>query len=107
MKTTLMAKAKEVYTRHNFEVLTVSKRFENVPHGRDRGDACIYILRSLFGLDWEERVNVSQNKKFRQDKTIKLKTNGVSKTLFKKINGVKIHWGSALSLSKVIHHKKE
>jgi hypothetical protein len=58
MKTTLMAKAREVYVRHNFEVLTVSKRFENVPHGRDRGDACIYILRSLFGLDWEERVNV-------------------------------------------------
>ena len=54
-----MAKAREVYSRHGFEVLTVSKRFENVPHGRDRGDACIYILRSLFGLDWEERVTVS------------------------------------------------
>lgn len=58
VKTSLMAKAKEVYNRHGFEVLTVSKRFENVPSGRDRGDACIYILRSLFGLDWEERVNV-------------------------------------------------
>jgi len=58
VKTTLMAKAKEVYNRHGFDVLTVSKRFENVPSGRDRGDACIYILRSLFGLDWEERVNV-------------------------------------------------
>jgi len=53
-----MSKAKEVYSRHGFEVLTVSKRFENVPAGRDRGDACIYILRSIFGLDWEERVTV-------------------------------------------------
>lgn len=59
VKVALMAKAKEIYTKHNFEVLTVSKRFENVPPmGWDRGDSCIHILRSLFGVDWEERVKV-------------------------------------------------
>ena len=59
MKTTLMAKAKEIYLNHDFEVLTVSKRFENIPPtGWDRGDSCLHILKSLFGLDWEERVKV-------------------------------------------------
>ena len=60
MKVTLMAKAKEIYAKHNFDVLTVSKRFENVPPmGWDRGDSCIYVLKWMFGLDWEERVKVN------------------------------------------------
>lgn len=58
-KLALMAKAKEIYARHNFDVLTVSKRFENVPPmGWDRGDSCIHILKWMFGLDWEDRVKV-------------------------------------------------
>ena len=31
VKSTLMAKAREIYAKHKFEVLIVSKRFENVP----------------------------------------------------------------------------
>ena len=59
VKTTLMSKAKEIYAKHKFEVLTVSKRFENVPPmGWDRGDSAIHILKWMFGLDWEERVKV-------------------------------------------------
>ena len=59
MKTTLMAKAKEIYAKHNFEILTVSKRFENKPlDGWDRGISCIQILKWIYGLDWEERVKV-------------------------------------------------
>ena len=59
MKTKLMAKAKEIYAKHNFEILTVSKRFENKPlDGWDRGISCIQILKWIYGLDWEERVKV-------------------------------------------------
>ena len=59
MKSKLMIKAKEIYAKHKFEVLTVSKRFENVPPmGWDRGDSAIHILKWMFGLDWEERVKV-------------------------------------------------
>lgn len=55
----LIARAKAVYAKHDFKVLTVSKRIENLPpSGFDRGDSCIHILRSLFGVDWEERVKV-------------------------------------------------
>ena len=54
-----MNEAEEIYRRHGFEWLTVSKRIENVaPEGWDRGDSSIHILRSLFGVDWEERVKV-------------------------------------------------
>ena len=59
LKTTLMAKAKEIYSKHDFKVLPISKRFENEPPmGWDRGDSCIHILKWIFGLDWEERVKV-------------------------------------------------
>ena len=55
----MIAKAKAIYEKHNFPVLTVSKRIENLPpSGYNRGDSCIHILRSLFGVDWEERVKV-------------------------------------------------
>ena len=37
----------------------MSKRLENVPPvGWDRGRSSIHILRSLFGVDWEELVQV-------------------------------------------------
>ena len=59
-KEQLIARAKAIYARHDFQVLTVSKRIENLPpSGFDRGDSCFHILRSLFGVDWEERVRVS------------------------------------------------
>ena len=62
LKTTLMAKAKEIYSKHGFTVLPISKRFENEPPmGWDRGDSCIHILKWIFGLDWEERVKVSSS----------------------------------------------
>ena len=52
-------KAKEIYAKHDFGILTVSKRFENVPPmGWDRGDSCIHILKWMFGLDWEDRIKV-------------------------------------------------
>ncbi|XP_059086503.1 uncharacterized protein LOC131883147 isoform X2 [Tigriopus californicus] len=55
----LIAHAKAVYAKHNFQVLAVSKRIENLPpSGFDRGDSCFHILRSIFGVDWEERVTV-------------------------------------------------
>ena len=61
LKTTLMAKAKEIYSKHDFKVLPISKRFENEPPmGWDRGDSCIHILKWIFGLDWEERVKVCE-----------------------------------------------
>ena len=45
------------------DVLTVSKRFENVPPmGWDRGDSCIHILKWMFGLDWEDRIKVFKDK---------------------------------------------
>ena len=51
---TLLERAKAIYTRYDFEYLTVSKRLENSPpEGFNRGDTCIHILRSLFGVDWE------------------------------------------------------
>ena len=57
-----VGEAEEIYRRHGFEWLTVSKRIENVaPEGWDRGDSSIHILRSLFGVDWEERVKVIQH----------------------------------------------
>ena len=38
----------------------MSKRVENLaPEGWDRGTSCLHILRSLYGVDWEERVKVS------------------------------------------------
>lgn len=56
---TLLSRAKSIYERHQFEYLTVSKRIENSPpEGYNRGDTCIHILRSLFGVDWEERVRI-------------------------------------------------
>ena len=55
----LIEHAKAIYAKHGFPVLTVSKRIENQPpSGYNRGDSCIHILRSLFGVDWEERVKV-------------------------------------------------
>jgi len=51
--------AASIYEKHNYKFFNVSKRLENVPPvGRDRGRASIHILRSIFGLDWEERVQV-------------------------------------------------
>ncbi len=55
----LLSRGKSIYARYNFEYLTVSKRIENCPpEGYDRGDTCIHILRSLYGVDWEERVRI-------------------------------------------------
>lgn len=55
----LIAKAEAIYAKHNFETLSVSRRIENLPpEGFNRGDSCILILRSIFGVDWEERVKV-------------------------------------------------
>lgn len=65
----LMEKALAIYAKYDFEVLTVSKRIENKPpSGFDRGHSCILILRSLFGVDWEERVKVRINRVFIQSK---------------------------------------
>lgn len=51
--------AASIYEKHNYQFFNVSKRLENVPPvGLDRGRASIHILRSIFGLDWEERVQV-------------------------------------------------
>ena len=37
----------------------MSKRLENIPPlGWDRGRSSIHILRSLFGIDWEDMVQV-------------------------------------------------
>ena len=59
LKTTLMAKAKEIYAKHDFDIMTISKRFENKPpEGWNRGDSCIHLLKWIFGLDWEDRVKV-------------------------------------------------
>ena len=45
--------------RHGYEFFNVSKRLENVPPvGWDRGRSSIHILRSIFGMDWEETVQV-------------------------------------------------
>lgn len=56
----LFRKASEIYKSHGFDTLEVSKRLENVPpEGWNRGDSCIHILRSIYGVDWEERVQVS------------------------------------------------
>lgn len=47
----LVFRAKEIYARHKFEILTVSKRLENCPPlGFNRGDCCIHILRWVLGL---------------------------------------------------------
>ena len=38
----------------------MSKRLENIPPlGWDRGRSSIHILRSLFGIDWEDMVQES------------------------------------------------
>lgn len=51
--------ASSIYDKHGFEFFNVSKRLENVPPlGWDRGRSSIHILRSIFGVDWEERVQV-------------------------------------------------
>ena len=55
----------EIYRKHDFEFMHVSKRIENVPPvGWDRGRSSIHILRSLFGVDWEEMVQVQIGKIF-------------------------------------------
>jgi len=51
--------AASIYEKHNYEFFNVSKRLENLPPlGWDRGRSSIHILRSIFGVDWEERVQV-------------------------------------------------
>ena len=58
----MLQKAHLIYEKHGFETMTVSKRLENMaPEGWNRGDSCIHILRSLYGVDWEERVKVCQS----------------------------------------------
>ena len=60
IRLSLLEKARQIYEKHGFEHLTVSKRVENLaPEGWDRGTSCLHILRSLYGVDWEERVKVS------------------------------------------------
>jgi len=55
----LMELAESIYTKHGYEFFNVSKRLENVPPvGWDRGRSSIHILRSIFGMDWEEMVQV-------------------------------------------------
>jgi len=55
----LLELAASIYKKHNYEFFNVSKRLENVPPvGWDRGRSSIHILRSLFGVDWEEIVQV-------------------------------------------------
>ena len=46
--------------RHNFDFFNVSKRLETIPPlGWDRGRSSIHILRSLYGVDWEDMVQVT------------------------------------------------
>merc|ERR1719300_338909 len=55
----LLEKAAGIYREHNFDFFNVSKRLENIPPlGWDRGRSSIHILRSLFGIDWEDMVQV-------------------------------------------------
>ena len=55
----MLEEAHQIYLKHGFQTLKVSKRLENVAaEGWNRGDCCIHILRSLYGVDWEERVRV-------------------------------------------------
>ena len=59
----LIEMVSEIYRKHDFEFMHVSKRIENVPPvGWDRGRSSIHILRSLFGVDWEEMVQVCPTK---------------------------------------------
>ena len=52
-----------IIIRHNFEFFNVSKRLENrPPMGFDRGRSSIHILRSLYGVDWEDMVQVGEMK---------------------------------------------
>ena len=61
----LIEMVSEIYRKHDFEFMHVSKRIENVPPvGWDRGRSSIHILRSLFGVDWEEMVQVQIGKIF-------------------------------------------
>ena len=51
----------------------MSKRLENIPPlGWDRGRSSIHILRSIFGIDWEDMVQASPHSK--ETFTEKLKT---------------------------------
>ena len=60
IRISMLEDAQKIYERHGFETLIVSKRLENhAPEGWNRGDSCIHILRSLYGVDWEERVKVT------------------------------------------------
>ena len=60
IRISMLEEAQKIYERHGFETLIVSKRLENhAPEGWNRGDSCIHILRSLYGVDWEERVKVT------------------------------------------------
>lgn len=46
-------------SRHNFDFFNVSKRLETIPPlGWDRGRSSIHILRSLYGVDWVDMVQV-------------------------------------------------
>jgi len=55
----LIERVSSIYRKHEFDFFNVSKRIENVPPvGWDRGRSSIHILRSLFGVDWEELVQV-------------------------------------------------
>ena len=67
----LIEMVSEIYRKHDFEFMHVSKRIENVPPvGWDRGRSSIHILRSLFGVDWEEMVQVQIGKIFLQKITV-------------------------------------
>ena len=47
--------------RHKFDFFNVSKRLETIPPlGWDRGRSSIHILRSLYGVDWEDMVQVEK-----------------------------------------------
>lgn len=55
----LRERAASIYLKYNFEYFEPAKRMENrPPNGWNRGRSSIHVLRSLFGVDWEERVQV-------------------------------------------------
>lgn len=55
----LLETAANIYRKHDYDFFNVSKRMENAPPmGWDRGRSSIHILRSLFGVDWEDMVQV-------------------------------------------------
>ena len=70
----LIEMVSEIYRKHDFEFMHVSKRIENVPPvGWDRGRSSIHILRSLFGVDWEEMVQVCLDLMFLLLRRLKVK----------------------------------